>query len=330
MSDEIVWQIINQEFCSFKLKTLKEQTFCRNEYNVTGFCNRQSCPLANSRYATVRSVNGRLYLYMKTIERAHTPLKQWERIKLSQQYSKALEQIEERLIYWPEFLRHKCKQRLTRLTQVAITARRLALKSRDEERRLVSEKPKVKRRESTRERKALAAAKVEKAIEKELLDRLKSGAYGDKPINVDETVWKTIMNNMRKANEASADQDEDEEAEGQMESESEAEVEFVEDEDDEDDLVELEDIESWLGGHDDDEDIYSSGDSSSEEYNSDDEDNILEQEVEEDVEQEENAESKPKRKRATGQSKSRKRAPRVEVEYENEYETVSNARLPAA
>ncbi|KAK9473451.1 ribosomal L28e protein family-domain-containing protein [Dipodascopsis tothii] len=244
MSDEIVWQIINQKFCAYKIKTTKDQTFCRNEYNVTGLCNRQSCPLANSRYATVRSVNGRLYLYMKTIERAHTPLKQWERIKLSQQYTRALEQIEERLIYWPNFLIHKCKQRLTRLTQVAVTARRLALKGRDEERTLVGIKPKVKRREATRERKALAAAKVEKAIEKELLDRLKSGAYGDKPLNVDEKVWKTIMDDMRQSNEGVLDADDEEEAD---EDEDDPEVEYVEGDDD-DDLIELEDLEEWLAG----------------------------------------------------------------------------------
>ncbi|KAK9385475.1 ribosomal L28e protein family-domain-containing protein [Lipomyces mesembrius] len=319
MSDEIVWQIINQEFCSYKIKTLKDQTFCRNEYNVTGFCSRQSCPLANSRYATIRSVNGRIYLYMKTVERAHTPLKQWERVKLSQQYSKALEQIEERLTYWPNFLIHKCKQRLTRLIQIAITARRLAIKSRDDERRLVGVKSKVTRRESTRERKALAAAKVEKAIEKELLERLKGGAYGEKPLNVDEKVWQTIMNNMRNANETVEDADEDEEDERvqEEEDESDAEVEYVEDDDD-DELVELEDIESWLGA-----DV-----GTDEELNGSESDEIEDNEEEEEAEQ--NSPKAPKRKRGEVAESARKRTPRVEVEYEEENERLRASDMQAA
>lgn len=77
---------------------------------------------------------------------------------------------------------HKNKQRLTRLTQVNLRIRRLAKEDERLGERLVPRlAPKVRRREEGRERKALAAAKVERAIERVLIERLRSGAYGDRP-----------------------------------------------------------------------------------------------------------------------------------------------------
>ncbi|KAG5923113.1 hypothetical protein E4U61_004224 [Claviceps capensis] len=252
-SDEIIWQIINQQFCSYKLKTEKQQNFCRNEYNVTGLCNRQSCPLANSRYATVRQhpTKQTLYLYMKTVERAHLPSKMWEKIKLSNNYTKALEQIDERLIYWPKFLTHKCKQRLTRLTQVQIRMRRIAAEEERLGEKLVPKlAPKIKHREKTRERKAEAAAKLERTIERELVERLRQGAYGDQPLNVSEAIWKKVLNAMEREGECAEDEDMDEgvlsDDEELAESDDEKEVQYVSDIEEEESEAELEDLEDWL------------------------------------------------------------------------------------
>ncbi|KZF21403.1 Mak16 protein [Xylona heveae TC161] len=323
-SDEIVWQVINQQFCSFKLKTTKEQNFCRNEYNVTGLCNRQSCPLANSRYATIRSnpETGTLYLYMKTIERSHMPSKWWERIKLSSNYSKALEQLDERLIYWPKFLVHKCKQRLTRLTQVNIRMKRLAKEEARLGEKLVPKMaPKIRRREENRERKAEAAAKVERAIERELIERLRSGAYGDKPLNVEENIWKKVLRGLERGGEGVRDEDldegiEDDELEGEEEEEEEGvgDVEYVSDLEGEDEDEEgLEDLEDWLGseeGEGSEEDSSAPSDESADESSSEEEDATA---------------KKPgaggKRKRGNAPSaKPKKKGPRVEIEYEMEQE----------
>ncbi|TDZ26528.1 Protein MAK16 [Colletotrichum orbiculare MAFF 240422] len=263
-SDEIIWQIINQQFCSFKLSTEKKQTFCRNEYNVTGFCNRQSCPLANSRYATIRRSPNKdtLYLYMKTIERAHMPSKLWERVKLPNNYQQALDKIDEKLIYWPKFLLHKCKQRLTRLTQVNIRMRRIAAEEERMGEKLVPKMaPKIRRREEARERKAEAAAKLERTIERELVERLRSGAYGDQPLNVSESIWKRVLNAMEKEGEGKRDKDMDEGVESDQEAEEDDEEECDDDLEKEIEYVsdlgeseeELEDIEDWLESDDDDE-----------------------------------------------------------------------------
>lgn len=209
---------------------------------------------------------------MKTVERAHLPSKLWERIKLSNNYTKALEQIDERLIYWPKFLIHKCKQRLTRLTQVQIRMRRIAAEDERLGEKLVSKlAPKVRHREATRERKAEAAAKLERTIERELLERLRQGAYGDQPLNVSEEIWKKVLNAMEKGGEGERDADmdkgieSDEEFDGIAESEDEninAAVEYVSGAEESED--ELEDLEDWLESEDEDEEEKDSDESEAE------------------------------------------------------------------
>merc|ERR1711982_218769 len=103
-SDEVIWKNINHGYCQYKYK-LKPQNFCRNENNVSGLCNRKSCPLANSNYATIKEYKGKCFLCIKVVERQHLPKKLWEKIELSNNYMTALQQINEHLKYWPKFIK---------------------------------------------------------------------------------------------------------------------------------------------------------------------------------------------------------------------------------
>jgi protein MAK16 len=146
---------------------------------LTGLCNRHSCPLANARYATVREDKGHCYLYMKTIERAHLPKQLWERIRLPKNYSEALTLLDEHLEFWSKFQRHKCKQRLTKLHQMIVRQRKLKISDMHTQETMTPINRRYEKRETKREAKALVAAKLENAIEKELLTRLQAGTYKD-------------------------------------------------------------------------------------------------------------------------------------------------------
>lgn len=258
------------------------------------------------------------------------PNRWWERIRLPSNYNKALEMIDERLIYWPNFLKHKCKQRLTRLTQVAIRTKRLQKEQDRLGEKLVPKlAPKVKRREATRERKAEAAAKVERAIERELIERLRSGAYGDRPLNVEESVWKKVLKGLERSGEGMEDEDldegveeEEDEVEQEFEMEREdGEVEYVSDDGESDSGDdELGDLEDWIDGESPDED---SDEESNEDDDSADDDAS---EADEDDAKLKKALGDLKRKRPTGKPSkpvkkvSKGKGPKREIVYEIENE----------
>ena len=166
---------------------------------------------------------------MKTIERAHTPAKLWERIKLSQNYTKALETVTEQLEHWPKALQHRNKQRLTKIYQYLVRSRRLKLKQRT---KLVAINSAQEQLEGRREEKALKAAKLESSIKNELLERLKRGTYGD-IYNFPEVQYNEALD---EAVGEIEDEEEDEAAALEAAEEEEEEFELEDEEEDDEDV----------------------------------------------------------------------------------------------
>ncbi|ONK57570.1 uncharacterized protein A4U43_C09F1850 [Asparagus officinalis] len=134
--------------------------------------------------------------------------------------------------FWPKLLVHKIKQRLTKMTQYRIRMRKLELKVRE---KIMTVPRKEKKREARREEKAEKAAILEKSIEKELLERLKKGVYGD-IYNYPVLEYNKVL-----------DMEGGEEKEVEEEDEEEPEIEYVEGYDELEEEQEEEDIEDFTG-----------------------------------------------------------------------------------
>lgn len=235
--DDVIWSIIGPNFCSFRVKS-QTLNFCKNTYNNTGLCNRTSCPLANSRYCTIIEKQGKLYLYIKSIERSHMPNKLWEQIELpNNNYTQALQLIDEYLAYWPQLLIHRTKQRVTKIYQYLIKIKQLKLSQRN---KTVGIYKKKERQERSRENKAENAARITAAIESELLSRLQSGVYSESNMDyIPNKVYKKVLDVVADKNlqlQDNSDIDEDE-----LEDDN-AEIEYI-DEYDEDGYNDINDIE---------------------------------------------------------------------------------------
>ncbi|KAH0836566.1 Mak16 protein [Lanmaoa asiatica] len=329
-SDDVIWSVINTQFCSYKVKSVRFLVTTPLSKHLTTLPLLQNCNTEFLSKLAIRNCTdwgrgpflGVLYLYVKTIERAHTPAKMWEKIPLSKNYSKALEQIDRELMYWPNFTIHKCKQRVTKITQYLIKMRRIKLR---QEPKLVGVKKKLDRREATRERKALSAAHLEKSIEKELIERLKSKAYGDAPLNVNESVWQAILDQEKAGKEKEMEGERgldmvDDETDGEDEDEEELEEEFggefvsdiSGDEAELSDLSDLEDIVDEAASEEDNEGSDEEDDDTTKDRSHSESKVVL-------GKRKAKAPTKvPPRKK----SEQARKGPRVEVEYEHELESI--------
>jgi protein MAK16 len=269
--------------------------FCSDPNNLTGLCNRNSCPLANSRYATIYEDKGICYLKIKTAERAHTPKELWESIRLDASYKKALEKIDEELIYWPKFIIHKCKQRFTRIRQVLVKRRKIKLEG-SAEYQIISRK--AEKREKSRLVKAEKAAVIESHIAEELLKNLKKGKYNE-IYNYPGNVLERVLENENVIEDKEEQYNEEDFDKGYV----------VSDYSDE----EGEDVDDYEEDEEQDED------GNVKEDNEDDYSDIFGKNDKEDNDKD----SKSSNKKGGVIGKKTKRKGKVNIEYEQEYETAA-------
>ncbi|KAG0440005.1 Protein mak16 [Dictyocoela muelleri] len=172
MSDENIWKMIggDKNYCTYKLKT-DTISLCKNKYNVTGICDRISCPLANSKYATIKEENGKIFALLKEPERNNTPSNRYEKIEIID-----FNQIDEILKYFNKDIIHRCKQRYVKLIKCL---ERKEIIDKEGVPEIIPKRKRQLRIERSRGKKEFMKLDIKKQVQEELIERMKIGMYGD-------------------------------------------------------------------------------------------------------------------------------------------------------
>lgn len=104
------------------------QVFVREETARWQILNTQRFVRRRARFSCRNFVSSRLpRRCMKTIERAHSPKRLWERVELPANKETALKMIEENLQYWPAFLVDKNRKRFLRIQEYLKRMRKIRM-----------------------------------------------------------------------------------------------------------------------------------------------------------------------------------------------------------
>ncbi len=160
-----------------------------------------------------------------------------------------MEQLEDHLAYFPKNIIHRNKQRLTKIHQYLIRMRKLELRQRAGKKvKMTQIHRKIDQPEERREKKAVVAANLEKSIERELVERLARGTYGD-IYNFPEVPYQRALDEVTNKQEEEVEDSETESAindEEEMDTDEEdAIIEYVEDLEDDEDIEDFEEERSF-------------------------------------------------------------------------------------